>query len=145
MRARLWLSTLLILYSLPLPGQISPSPAVARHVTCDAAGRRLFGVAPVAIWGKVKAPKRLRYVNPEYPELPARTQGSGVWVGDALIGPDGRIRNVSVLRDLKFTPPFPQFSEAISKAILQWRYSPTTVDGKAVPVCMTVTVNINWQ
>jgi hypothetical protein len=68
-----------------------------------------------------------------------------VWVGEALIGPDGRVRKVSVLRDLKFEPAFPQFSNAITDAIREWRFAPTTVAGNAVPVCMTVSVNIHWK
>jgi len=42
-------------------------------------------------------------------------------------------------------PPFPPSSAAISDAILQWRHAPTLLDGKAVPVCMAVTVNIHWR
>ena len=66
-------------------------------------------------------------------------------MGEALIGPDGRIHEVVVLRDLVFSPPFPQMSQAIVDALRQWTYAPTTVDGKAVPVCTTVTVTIDWR
>jgi hypothetical protein len=107
--------------------------------------RQLFGVPPTRAAGAVKEPKRLHYAKPDYPEVPAGTVGVGTWVGEALIGPDGQLRQVSVLRDLKFTPPFPQFSKAISDSILKWRYAPTTVDGRPVPLCMTVTVNIYWR
>jgi len=113
--------------------------------TCDVVSRQLFGVPATRLSPPVKEPKRLRYVKADYPEVPAGTVGTGVWVGEALIGPDGLVRSVSVLRDLKFTPPFPEFSKAISKSILNWRYAPTMVDGKAVPVCMTVSVNIHWR
>ena len=68
-----------------------------------------------------------------------------MWLGEALIDPEGRVRKVSVLRDLKFEPPFPAVSVAISEAILQWKYTPTIIDGNPVPVCMTVSVNIHWR
>ena len=113
--------------------------------TCETQSRRLFGVSPRALGSQAKKPKRLRYVRPEYPEVPTGTVGSGTWLGEALIGPDGEVHTVSVLRDLKFKPPLPAFSRAISDSILKWRYAPTTVDGKAVPVCMTISVNINWR
>ena len=113
--------------------------------TCDALSRKLFGTPPTLLSGEVREPKRLRYVKPDYPEVPAGTVGSGIWLGEALIAPDGDVRTVSVLRDLKFTPPFPQFSKAIADSILEWRYAPTTVGGKAVPVCMTISVNIHWR
>jgi hypothetical protein len=100
---------------------------------------------PVRPVGKIKPPKRLYAVKPEYPAIPAGSVGSGIWVGEAVLGADGRVRGVSVLQDLKFSPPFPAFSKAISDAVLQWRYTPTVVDGKAVPVCMTISVNIHWR
>jgi hypothetical protein len=52
---------------------------------------------------------------------------------------------VSVLRDLKFEPAFPQFSDSISAAVRQWRFRAATVEGKAVPVCLMVSVDINWK
>jgi hypothetical protein len=121
------------------------APSTPDAEGCEALSRKLFGAPPASLAGPVKAPKRTRYVKPEYPEVPTGTVGSGIWLGEALIGPDGHVRTVSVLRDLKFTPSFPAFSKAISDAILQWRYAPTTVDGKAVPVCMTISVNIHWR
>jgi hypothetical protein len=90
-------------------------------------------------------PRRLHYVKPDYPDIPSGTVGSGIWVGEALIAPDGVVRKVWVLRDLKFMPLFPQFSKAIADSILKWRYAPTTIDGEQVPVCMTVTVDIHWR
>ena len=35
--------------------------------------------------------------------------------------------------------------EAALKAVREWRYDPTMVDGKAVPVKMTVTVNFSLR
>ena len=128
-----------------LSGQASPDSSTPATETCDQASQRLFGTPPTRLPGHIKALKRLRYVAPEYPELPAGTVGSGVWVAEALIGPDGGIAKLSVVRDLVLKPPYPRFSKAISGAILQWKYAPTTIDGKASPVCMTVSVNINWR
>jgi hypothetical protein len=42
-------------------------------------------------------------------------------------------------------PPFPAFNEAIVTAIRQRILEPLLLAKKAVPVCMTVTVNINFQ
>jgi hypothetical protein len=125
--------------------QTTPPPATPAAQSCDAIARELFGVPPTRLADPVKAPKRVHYVKPDYPEIPAGTVGRGLWVGEALIGPDGVVRKVSVLRDLEFTPPLPQFSKAIADSILKWRYAPTTVDGERVPVCMTVTVDIHWR
>jgi hypothetical protein len=112
---------------------------------CNATAQQLFKVPVVRIAGRVKEPRKLKDVRPRYPKLPSGTVGSGIWVGDALVGPDGRVRKVSVLRDFTFKPPAPQFSAAIVDAIGQWTYTPTLLDGQAVPVCVTVSVNIHWQ
>jgi len=146
MRAALVLSWCFLAgIGLPLSGQRSPGSTVPDTETCDEASRRLFGEPPTRLAGHVKALKRLQYVAPQYPQLPPGTVGSGVWVAEALIGLDGRIAKLSVVHDLVLKPPYPQFSKAISDAILQWKYAPTTIDGKTLPVCMTVSVNINWR
>ena len=110
---------------------------------CGLAARELFKEAPTRIAGRINEPKKLNHVAPKYPKLPPGTIGSGVWVGDALVGPDGRVHRVSVFRDLTFNPPAPEFSAAIVDAIRQWTYTPTLVGGRAVPICITVTVSIH--
>ncbi len=146
MTAGLWLTGILVVSVGPLRAdQVTPASPAPGAETCEAMSRQLFEAPPTPLAGRIKEPKGLHYVKPEYPDVPTGTVGSGVWVGEALIGPDGRVRTVSVLHDLKFTPPFPEFSKATSDAILKWRYAPTTVDGKAVPVCMTISVNIYWR
>ncbi len=146
MRRAAWLTAFLIFcVRLAHAEQVARGAPSPRTNACEKASRQLFGEPPTPLAGEVKEPKKLHHVNPEYPNLPSGTVASGVWIGEALIGPDGRVRNVSVLRDLRLEPALPQFSNAISDAIRQWRYRPATVAGKAVPVCMTVTVNINWK
>ena len=146
MRAALVLSGLLLAEAgSPLAAQGDLGDTGPDAQRCEASSRRLFGEPPAPIGGETRAPKRLHHVAPKYPDLPPGTIGSGIWVGEALIGPDGRVSDLSVVQDLKLKPPFPQFSRAISDAILQWRYAPTTIDGKAVPICLTVTVNIDWR
>ena len=57
-----------------------------------------------------------------------------------LIDPRGKVLEVFVRREPKFTPPFPAFTNAIIAAMRQWEYEPSTV-----PVCMAVTILINWN
>ena len=56
---------------------------------------------------------------------------------ECLIGTDGRIARVKVLRSV------PLLDEAATEAVRQWQYEPTLVNGVPVPVIMTVTVNFN--
>jgi hypothetical protein len=138
------LVVLLLSTVLPPPCFVATSaePGVQ---SCDAVARDLFGATAVRPKGSVKAPKKLRNVQPVYPDIPAGTKGSGGWVGEALVAPDGDVRQIMVLRDLEFAPPLPEFSQSIVRAIQQWRFAPTIVDGKKVPLCMVVSVNIHWR
>jgi protein TonB len=54
---------------------------------------------------------------------------------EAVIGTDGRVQEARVLRSI------PLLDQAALDAVRQWEYSPTTLNGVAVPVIMTVTVN----
>src|SRR4051812_558345 len=112
---------------------------------CDGEAEKLLHQKPVRIRGSVRAPKKIRDVRPNYPEAPAGTVGTGIWIGEALINNSGKVVGVWPLREVEFTPPFPSFNSAITDAIRQWEFEPLLVQGKPAPVCMTVTVTINWQ
>lgn len=68
-----------------------------------------------------------------------------MWLGEMLINNSGKIARVWTLREVRFVPPFPAFTNAITDAIQQWEFEPLLVQGKAMPVCMTVAINIDWQ
>jgi hypothetical protein len=68
-----------------------------------------------------------------------------MWVGEALIDRTGAVTKVWPLRTPSFEPAWPAFNESIAAAIRQWKYAPTMVNGVATPVCMVVTVNIDWR
>jgi len=118
---------------------------VMRHSVCDREAEKLLGQKPVRVGGSVPAPKKLRDVQPKYPELPPGTVGSGMWLGEALIDSSGKVVRVWPHREVRFVPPFPAFNDAITDAVKQWEFERIVVKGKAVPVCMVVTVHINWQ
>ena len=67
----------------------------------------------------------------------ARVQG--VVIVEATIGPDGRVAEAKVLRSI------PLLDAAALDAVRQWQFTPTLLNGQAVPVIMTVTVNFTLQ
>lgn len=95
-------------------------------------------VAPVRVGGKISEPRKVKHVVPEYPEVAVDARIRGVVILEALIGPDGRVQSVTVLRGV------PLLQEAAVKAVRQWVYTPTLLDGIPVPVIMTVTVSFNY-
>jgi protein TonB len=54
---------------------------------------------------------------------------------DCLVTPEGKVTEIRVLRGI------PLLDAAAIDAVRQWEYTPTLIDGKPVPVIMTVTVN----
>ena len=115
------------------------------HGVCEREAEKLAGRKAVRVGGKVPAPKKIRDVSPAYPTFPAGTTGRGTWIGVVLIDTRGRISHVWTIREVAITPPLPAFNKAITDAIHQWEFEPLQVDTIAVPVCMTVTVSINWS
>jgi hypothetical protein len=116
-----------------------------RPGVCDRDAEKLLNQKPVRIKSSARAPKKTRDVQPKYPELPPGTTGRGMWMGEALIDSSGRVVRVWPVREVEFTPPFPSFNRAIADAIRQWEFEPLIEQAKPTPVCMTVTVNINWR
>lgn len=66
-------------------------------------------------------------------------------MGEALVNNSGKVVRVWPIREIEFKPPFPLFNSAITDAIRHWEFEPLTVQGAPAPVCMTVTVHIDWQ
>lgn len=89
----------------------------------------------VRVGAGIKAPTKIHDVRPEYPPAAQVARVQGVVIVEALIGPDGHVRDARVLRSI------PLLDQAALEAVTQWRFTPTLLNGQAVPVIMTVTVN----
>jgi len=84
------------------------------------------------VGGTIKAPTKVRSVDPRYPaELNAAKIG-GVVILEAVIDPTGNVSDVSVLRS-----PHPGLEVAAVDAVRQWRYTATLLN------CVPVDVRIN--
>ena len=90
--------------------------------------------APVRVGGQIEAPAQLLRVEPEYPQIAARAQIQGLVILEAIVGEDGTVRNVKVLRSVKF------LDEAAIDAVKQWRYAPLQLNGEAMPFVLTVSL-----
>jgi protein TonB len=87
-------------------------------------------VAPVAIFTP----------EPQYPETPRRVRMSG-WVAvEAIIGTDGSVRDVRVLRSSS-----PLFEASAIEAVHRWRYVAARIGSRAVPVYLTVNVTFTLR
>ena len=90
---------------------------------------------PIEVGGAVAAPQRVSHVQPAYPEMAKQGRVQGTVSLSVVISPAGAVERAKVVRSI------PALDEAAISAVKQWKYSPTVVNGIAVPVTMVVHVN----
>jgi periplasmic protein TonB len=95
--------------------------------------------APVRVGGNIKAPQKVKHVNPVYPPIAQSARVQGVVILEATIGPDGAVKDAKVLRSI------PLLDASALDAVRQWQFTPTLLNGVPVPVIMTVTVQFTLQ
>jgi TonB family protein len=99
----------------------------------DRGGERVSG-------GRIKVPRKTRNLSPEYPSSMQQARVSGIVMIEATITATGCIANARILRTIQLP-----LDLAALKAVSGWHFQPTQLDGKPVPVIMTVTVNFTLQ
>lgn len=104
------------------PVKRDPSPAPAAHA------------APPRITS-VRMATPVHRVDPLYPPLAKQARVSGVVELLGVLGTDGRIHELKVLRG------HPLLVNAAIEAVRQWIYEPTLLNGQAVEVSAPITVN----
>ena len=95
--------------------------------------------SPVPAYTLPRPPVRIKDVTPIYPETARLGKIEGVVVIEAVISPAGDVVETRVLKSK------PLLAEAALAAVRQWKYTPTLLNGRPVPVVMTVTVNFRLQ
>jgi protein TonB len=95
--------------------------------------------APLHVGGAIRQPERTHYVAPVYPAIAREAHVSGIVILEAVIGEDGSVRDLRVLRSAEL------LDDAALDAVRQWKFTPTLLNGQPVPIVMTVTVAFNLQ
>ncbi|MGE5125636.1 MAG: energy transducer TonB [Betaproteobacteria bacterium] len=93
----------------------------------------------VRIGGQIAQPKRIRYVEPVYPDLAKASRVSALLILEAEVDTRGNVKTVKVLRG------HPLFDEAGIAAVKQWRYQPLLLNGEPTGFILTVTMNFSLQ
>jgi protein TonB len=94
---------------------------------------------PFPVGGRIQRPTRVFYVEPVYPEIAQVARKEGTVILEATIDERGNVVDVKVLRSV------PLLDRAATDAVSRWRYSPTTLNGVAIAVVMTVTVTFTMR
>ncbi len=91
-------------------------------------------VAPVRVGGFISPPTKVFDVAPVYPPEAEVAGVQGLVILQAIIDASGQVTDVEVLRSV------PLLDDAAIKAVQQWLYSPTLLNGMPVSVIVTITV-----
>jgi len=88
------------------------------------------------VGGGVSAPRPVFSPDPEYSEEARKAKYQGTVVLGLVVGPDGRPRDMKVLRSLGLG-----LDEKAIEAVKNWRFDPAVKDGKPVAVYISVEVD----
>jgi periplasmic protein TonB len=91
----------------------------------------------VRVGSSLKAPRQTYSVQPEYPVLAREAHIWGTVVVDAVIDEHGNVVQARAVNG------HPLLIPAALKAVLQWRYEPTLLNGAPISVEMEVTVHFS--
>jgi protein TonB len=91
-------------------------------------------LAPVRLHSGIRTPEKRVHVAPVYPPLARALRVQGVVIIEATIDTNGNVESARVLRSISL------LDQAALDAVHQWKFTPTLLNGVAVPVIMTVTV-----
>jgi TonB family protein len=90
---------------------------------------------PVRVGGAIREPRKISDVRPRYPDKAKAKRIQGTVVLQCVISPTGKVADLTLLYAIDRS-----LADAAMEAVRQWEYTPTLVDGRPVPVTMTVTV-----
>jgi TonB family protein len=93
----------------------------------------------IRVGGDIRPPAKIADARPIYPADAQAAGVQGIVILEAVIAPDGHVAGARVLRSV------PMLDDAAYSAVMKWYFTPTIVNGQAVPVIMTVTVNFTLQ
>jgi periplasmic protein TonB len=85
----------------------------------------------------IKPPRQTKSVGPEYPTLALQTRISGIVVIDAIIDEGGNVVQARAVSG------HPLLIAAALRAVLQWKYEPTSLNGQPVSVELQVQVHFD--
>jgi TonB family protein len=115
----------------------APRPAVSQEPAPSPTPLASPSPAPsnVKVAGRdVPAPKRIRFVSPVFPPAAQAAGQRGIVIIELIIDEAGKVSTADVLRSVV------PFDEAALSAARQWEYEVTKVDGRPVPVRLTVPI-----
>jgi TonB family protein len=110
---------------------VSTTPVARKSIRTEGSIVQEDQRKPVRVGSGVQESKLIYRVEPNYPALAERTHVVGTVIVEVSVNEEGSVSNVRVLQGNQL------FEQAAIDAVKQWRYSPTYLNGVAVPVVAT--------
>jgi TonB family protein len=114
------------------PPAVIPESAPGDNVLNSGAARSLAPPTVLAVpqapapTGVIRQGQLIHRVDPVYPEIAKNQRAQGTVRLNIAVGPDGVVRGVALLGGPRL------LVDAAERAVRQWRYAPTLLDGKPV-------------
>jgi protein TonB len=90
---------------------------------------------PARVHDGIRAPEKIVNIIPVYPPLARKAGVKGIVILEAIIDAAGSVTSARVLRGHTL------LDQAALDAVQQWKFTPAMLNGEAIPVVITVTVN----
>jgi protein TonB len=123
----------------PSIGHIAPTGDALGGGLAGGGSKPLVPSAPLPVGGDVKQARLLSSTPPLYPVLAKTQHIEGNVRVDALVDENGKISAMKVISGPTL------LHQAAMDAVRQWKYQPATLDGKTVPMHLTVTLQFKLQ
>ena len=115
---------------------IAPPPPPPPPPPPGASQARMEAPGAIRVSAESQQPKLVKQVPPVYPEAARQAGTSGVVRLGIIITKEGRVRDIRVMNSLGMG-----LDVAAMKAVKDWVYQPTLLNGEPVEVVTTVDVN----
>ena len=89
--------------------------------------------------GTYQSAKLIKQTEPAYPAFAKRNRVQGAVQLSAVIASNGKLTNIQV------TKGHAVLVLAAVEAVKQWRYEPSMIDGRAIPVATRILVNFEMR
>ncbi len=87
----------------------------------------------------IEEPRKVKHVDPIYPNLALKAPVSAIVTLEAEVDASGHVAAVRILRGGR------PFDDAAIRAVRQWEYAPTLLEGVPIPVVIRVEVPFNLE
>ena len=87
----------------------------------------------------IREPVKIHDVLPVYPAIAQSARVQGWVILEAVIDERGHVSRTRVMKHV------PLLDDAAESAVKQWVFTPTMLNGQAIPVVMTVTVQFRLE